>query len=527
MFIRLHERLLFLAAFPPGPRVLREAERLLASVREGVEAFEAAGVDLSAFDDTETAGIAGTEIATGFSYDLTRWLVARFPARVRIAWELVDQPDRLGSALPRLIPLLEEESLADANVPYREWGEAAARAGGRRALSWLLSRFEALPLPPRDRAELYDALGLPLAWDLREAGSSRTGMRGPRRTIFFHRGPLLSRAAVSLEAELARPPLPLRRLSRRQGERILDLARRADAVRYRELYGFTYGDPARVLAARPGRGVEIYLNGLPPERRLPLRAGYSGFALKNGVPVAYVEGLALFERMEVGFNVYYTFREGESAWIFAQILRLFRQVLGSRSFSIDPYQIGRENEEAIASGAYWFYRKLGFRPTDAPRRRISAREEARIHRDRTHRTPPRLLRRLAAGNLLFEVPAGGSSEWDRFHVRNLGLAVVRRMAREFRGDATAIRRACSTSVARGLGVRPLSWPAPERRAFDDLALLLGLVRGLPNWSPAERKAAVAICRAKGGLDERRYLRLLQRHARLRAALLRLGSGLDS
>jgi len=48
----------------------------------------------------------------------------------------------------------------------------------------------------------------------------------------------------------------------------------------------------------------------------------------NGVPAGYVELLSFFERAEVGFNLYYTFREGESAWIYAQVLRLFRQVLG-------------------------------------------------------------------------------------------------------------------------------------------------------------------------------------------------------
>ena len=43
------------------------------------------------------------------------------------------------------------------------------------------------------------------------------------------------------------------------------------------------------------------------------------------------------------------------------LLKLFRERMGVTSFSVDPYQLGRENEEAIDSGAFWFYRKLGFR----------------------------------------------------------------------------------------------------------------------------------------------------------------------
>ena len=84
---------------------------------------------------------------------------------------------------------------------------------------------------------------------------------------------------------------------------------------------------------------------------------------KNGVPIGYFEGLSFFERMESGFNLYYTFREGETAWLYANILNVMSRLTGVSSFSLDPYQIGFENEEGIQSGAFWFYRKLGFRST--------------------------------------------------------------------------------------------------------------------------------------------------------------------
>ncbi len=43
---------------------------------------------------------------------------------------------------------------------------------------------------------------------------------------------------------------------------------------------------------------------------------------KNGVPIGYFEGLSLFERMESGFNLYYTFRDGETAWLYARTLNV-------------------------------------------------------------------------------------------------------------------------------------------------------------------------------------------------------------
>src|SRR5207248_4467984 len=132
-----------------------------------------------------------------------------------------------------------------------------------------------------------------------------------------------------IEAELlSRVPIPIRKLSPTEGERVMDLARETSAVRYRELHGFTYGDPQKVLRADLGRGTEAFVLGVPAEKRLPLRAYHAALILKNGVPVSYFEGLSLCERMESGFNLYYTFREGETAWLYARVLRVMRQLLG-------------------------------------------------------------------------------------------------------------------------------------------------------------------------------------------------------
>jgi hypothetical protein len=107
---------------------------------------------------------------------------------------------------------------------------------------------------------------------------------------------------------------------------------------------------------------------------------------KNGVPIGYFEGLSFFERMESGFNLYYTFREGETAWLYAKILSVMRRLTGASSFSLDPYQIGFENEEGIQSGAFWFYRKLGFRSTRRSIQKLTEIEEEKIGRGKTYRT---------------------------------------------------------------------------------------------------------------------------------------------
>ena len=456
--IHFHETLLFLRAYPPNAAILKLVERILRSFDRRVAQLVKADADLSALDNPEVSGIAGGSVTSNFSYAIVRWWVAKYPAQLSIDWDWFEEEDRFGATMPRFLPLLEDDAMVEAHVPFQEWLDAAR--GRTRELTWLIEQFESLPLTDRRKAELYDALKLHVTWRF-GARASRTLMRQSTRRTFFHDKPLIQRREISVSRELSSPLISIQRLSRREGERILDLARETSAVRYRELHGFTYGDPGRVLKAELGRGTEVFVTGVPPKNRLPLRAYHAALLLKNGVPVAYFEGLSMGERMESGFNLYYTFRDGETAWLYARILGLMRQLLGVTVFSIDPYQVGHQNEEGIESGAFWFYRKLGFRPVNPELMKLTTAEEQKMITKAGYGTQARTLRKLASGHMLFEMPGETSTHWDRFHVRNIGLAVQRRMARDFDGDSKKIRnysaqfvnRALKVNANRGLTIR--------------------------------------------------------------------------
>jgi hypothetical protein len=304
---------------------------------------------------------------------------------------------------------------------------------------------------------------------------------------------------------------------------VIDKIQEVMLVRYRELYGTTLGDPRSVVRADVGRGVVIYLWGVPAERRLPLRAYLAGFTVKNGVPINYIEAIGLCEWIEIGFNTFYTFRGGETAWIYAQVLRLLNHYMGARCISVYPYQIGDGNEEAIESGAFWFYRKLGFRPGREDLLRLCEREEQRIASRAGYKTPARTLRELAKAHVFYELPGTERGAWDRFSTRNLGLRVNRHMAWEFGGDSVRMRRASVEKVSRALGVSISKWTSVEKQAFENGALVLSLIADLSRWTAQEKADVVRIIRAKAGRDEMGYLRLTQQHERLRREVLRLGS----
>ena len=106
-----------------------------------------------------------------------------------------------------------------------------------------------------------------------------------------------------------------------------------------------------------------------------------------------------------------------------------------------------------------------------------------------YRSSRRTLEKLARSYMLFECGDVWRGDWDSFRVRNLGLRA---------GSET------------GRGDTPLR-------------LVLDMIPDLDRWTENEKALVEAIVRAKQGPDEARYLRLMQRHARLRAALIKLGA----
>jgi hypothetical protein len=516
--IRFHEILLFLRAYPPTRNVLKLVDQILKTFAKRVSQLRETEADLSPLDEPEVSGIVGTSVTSNFSYKIARWLAAKYPADISIDWDWLENEDQLGATLPRFLPLLDDDAMVEAHVPFREWLRLAR--GRKSEIVWLIEQFDSLTISDKAKAELYESLKLHVTWEFRSS-VSRTAMKLPVKRVFFHQQPLIKRREVSLHAELGGPPIQVEKLSRSAGEKIIDMARETSAVRYRELHGFTHGDATRVLKADLGRGVEAFVLGVPAETRLPLRAYHAALILKNGVPVAYFEGISLFERMESGFNLYYTFREGETAWLYARILHLMRQLLGVTVFSIDPYQVGHENEEGIESGAFWFYRKLGFRPTRPELIKLTLNEERKMNTDPWYRTPARSLRKLAAGHMLFELKPSRTHEWDRFDVRNIGLAVQRRMAREFGGEPENIRVHAVDFASRVLRFeKPKGAPT---KAFSDLSLAMSIIPNIGEWSDQEKSLAAGIIDAKTRSDEARYLKQMQKHASLRASLIRIGS----
>jgi hypothetical protein len=152
------------------------------------------------------------------------------------------------------------------------------------------------------------------------------------------------------------PPIPIKKLSRAEGEKILDLARETSAVRYsRAAHGFTYGDASRVVKADLGRGTEAFVASVfRPSIDVPLRAYHAVMIFKTSYLSRTSKVSRCLNGWRVGSICITHFAMVKRRGFTRASLRLMRQLFGVTVFSIDPYQVGHENEEGIESGAFWF-----------------------------------------------------------------------------------------------------------------------------------------------------------------------------
>lgn len=86
-----------------------------------------------------------------------------------------------------------------------------------------------------------------------------------------------------------------------------------------------------------------------------------------------------------------------------QLLRVFRQVFDISYFEVEPYQFGLDNPEGIASGAFWFYYRYGFRPSDKKLSTIAEVEYGKIRRSRDYRTKKEVLIRFTESTMVLQL----------------------------------------------------------------------------------------------------------------------------
>jgi hypothetical protein len=514
--LRLHELLCFWRAYPDDAPLLRQIETMLADFgsRRDLRRRRRALVD---------SGVAGTEIHYEFYMQMAQWLARQWPDRLQIDWPNFENRAALDKIMNLLALYNETPGLDEFAFPVRDWierlkGPAETDAG------FVVNRFKDLDLDTFTREYFYDSLQIPMIVTVGTGGPSRTRAKVAGSKIHFQTGPL-NFQRPDLRAELERPPLSVRPVSERKGQEIINLAREAMVTRSRDLDIFAFGDPRDVRLIDCGDGLQFAAIGAIPERRLMFEVVYGFLTIKNGVPVGYVLNSALFGSVEVAYNIFETYRGGEAGFMYGRLLATLLHLFEADTFTIYPYQLGGDgNQEGLASGAWWFYQKLGFRARDKDVLKLMRRELQRMRKGRTYRSSIATLEELSCENVYFDLKRQRDDVIGMLPLGVVGLHITAYLARRFGSRRKAGEGVCATEAMQLLGVRSQKrWSAGERLAWRRWSPLILILPGIERWSAAEKRALVAVVRAKGGRRESDFVLQFDRHRKLRRAVTKLAS----
>jgi hypothetical protein len=455
-----HDTLLFLAAHPSDAGLRSAVEREFKRI---AALLGAQRIDLPAA--LENQGLPFADTVTRFSHDCVRWLLGH--AQCRVSLHAFGEPRLdLNDVLRLTLPSLERGETTAGLAP----GDLldALQVAPRERLRFLVNELGRLDDQPLLKDHLFDGLDLWCRVRPRQAAFSKAGNRLPGRPPFFQRE--LLRRFDPPAVMNARLPAP----------RAFDADTRALAVRVikntmtltaRETDPGTFLDEGSLRVYDLERGLAVAIYGMTAARQLPLES-YIGFTLfKNGLAVAYGGSWVLGPRAAFGMNIFEPFRGGESGYMMCQVLRVYRQAFGVRFFEVDAHQFGLDNPDGIASGAYWFYYRHGFRSLDAALARLAERERARMAARPGHRSSEETL--LAFTGSPVALNFGGPVPMALADITSRVTKLVRS---EFAGDRRAAEQACAEGLrsACAMGCRRLG--DDGQRVLTELALVAAALK---------------------------------------------------
>ncbi|MFC0772980.1 hypothetical protein [Terrimonas alba] len=428
-----YDSLLYLLAYPDNRSIYQLANQSLQQLQLYIQSHETIKARLY------NSGITNTRLCAAFSFEIVKWLRNKHPKDIRFhSFEADD--GQIQSILAVVMPRVESEILLDTHGAWRSWLQQSLKEG-EDMLDRLIAVFEETDIRPSVRDELWVAIGINVEIDF----PSHHCLPGSLIVPYYHRS-LIKKNFTQPRHDAK----PIRvSLDEQEAEYIIECSRMILVRQLREIDPITFTSSRLVSYYRLARGLSIALMGMVAERRSPIDS-YMGYVVfKNGLPLAYAGSWILFDSGRIGLNVFPAYRGGESQYIFEQVLKLHSEVYQLNRFSVDPYQVGKENSDAIQSGAFWIYYRAGFRPMGEEQKQLAEAEALKIKSIKGYRSPASVLKKLADSRLEILLKKNAV----RFDATDLSLVYARILKDQYNNNRKLAEEHCFTKLVEWLQLK--------------------------------------------------------------------------
>jgi len=428
-----YEILLFLMAYPDNPSVYQAANQALQQLQWHIRSHE------HLRDKLFNSGVTNTNLCAAFGFEIVKWLRKNHRNDIRLS-SFEAENGQIQSMLSVVMPKVESEILQDANSDWKSWLKGNLKKG-EDILDRLISIFDGTDLRPEVKDELWNALGVNVEINF----PTHLSLPQSLATHYYHRS-LIRKIRTQRSSDLQFKKIVL---TEAEAQQIVECGRMILVRHLREIDPISFTTNRLVSYYQLPRGLSIALTGMIPERRHPIDSYMGYLVFKNGLPVAYAASWILFDSGRIGLSVFPSYRGGESQYIFEQVLKLHSKVYHLARFSVDPYQLGKENTDGIRSGAFWVYYHAGFRPVRKDQRQLAEGEASQIKTVKNYRTSASVLAKLADSRMELLL----DSRAVRFDATDLSLIYARILQKRFNGNRKLANDRSSHELARLLQIK--------------------------------------------------------------------------
>jgi hypothetical protein len=497
LFKQFHQLLMGMMAYPGSKALLDKTEKTMSAL------LVQTGKNSSLQQKLSGTGFLHTAVECNFSYAKARYLTEKFPNQISIH-SASSTIETQKAVLKLLLPHMEYSGIHEGEKDLKKRLTQFKINNHQTDLEWLLELIGQSAQDTKTKAFMYNQLGIFVQWQVNSQSDSVSFLRGATLPVYYHT------KAIDKKTELKeiinqKLPSPVK-LNLKEKQQLIHSAKMTLAYLYRETEPFTNANEEDITLFQLDKGLSVALFGSTVDKRYSLESYIGYLVLKNNIPASYGGGWIFGERSQFGINILESFRGGESGLIICELLRVYHQYFGVTRFVVKPYQFGLHNMEAIKTGAFWFYYKLGFRPENKELKGLALKEELAKQNDPKYKSEVSTLKRYTKSNLALTLTEDSYPDYD---CEELSKKITSYINTRFNGNRQKALTACFKLLKENTGVDMKTWKPEDVNYAKQVSVLFCLKPTAAQWMKKNSKNIARFIQLKSAKTEFPWVKHLQ------------------
>jgi hypothetical protein len=497
-YMQFHQVLMCMMAYPSNQALLDLTKNTTSQLLQRLSKQKTIQNKLIA------TGLLHTALECNFTFTKTSYLITQFPNQVSI--HSASSSIETQKAIFKLIlPNVEYSMIHLGEKDLKSRISEFHKSTKQTDLEWLIQTIQQSPLDTKTQSFVFNQLGIFIQWEITSELNSVSFLRGTSLPIYFHTNALNKKISVQ-DIISKKLPTPIK-LSLKEKQQLIHSAKLTLLYLYRETEPFTNATENDITLFQLDKGISIALFGSTIDKRYSLESYIGYLVLKNNIPVSYGGGWLFGERSQFGINILESFRGGESSLIICELLRVYHQYYGATRFVVKPYQFGLHNMEAIKTGAFWFYYKLGFRPENNTLRELALEEEKQKLINPTYKSSIATLKKYTKSNLALTL---SDTSFPNYDSEELSQKITKYINTQFDGDREKATNYCYKQLKEALEINTKPWKLDDITYAKQVSLLFAIKPDSKNWIKKHKKDVLLLIQLKSKASELYWIKHLQK-----------------